>query len=429
MYPYLTLSRIFISIFLIFICSCATKEIVSPPTPTQSNDFTSKLILSKSLKNPKPVSITPKSFELDPPSSHILRESLTIFEYGYDFLDSGNRIQDFITDNNIIAILSTNQILINTKSCPSINTDNKFNKIYLNGNFLAIYNYNAVEIYSISDCGRVGAYRRALSGDLKIIEDKVVEYESGRVILRDLHSGEQIASVDIELNIATAGIHQGKLSLIHENGFITYYDKTVNSFLISGELGIKFRSINFINNIFYGIDENLSFFTIIDNNIVNYDRRKCYVSSGSVSAICNNSLVYNNNIYSSIPNLGRFIAGKDVFLTANDANFKIYNLDQSYQKSIIFDYTIPPICITPKNVIYFRDFSDNRRKVVNKIESSTNLIPTSCTNKKSVFIKNGKFICYNNDCGDYAKPISTDNSTYLYKRMEYNKIYYYFEPN
>lgn len=427
MYSHLTLSKISIFILLIFIYSCASKEITAPAN--QLSNLTSNLILSDSLNDPEPVLITPESFELAPPNSSILRKSLTIFEYGYDFLDSGNRVQDFVTDNNIIAILTTDQILINSNSCSTINTNNLFNKIYLSGNFLAIYNYNTIEIYSISDCGRVGMYRRALSGDLKIIEDKIVEYENSRVILRNLYSGDQIASVDIELDIITAGVHQGRLSLIHENGFITYYDKEIRSFLISGELGTRFRSINFINNTFYGIDENSSFFTIIDNNIVNYDKQACYISSGSVAAICAGSLVHNGSTYADIPTMGRFIAGKNVFLTADDTNFKIYKLTQSYQKSIIFDYTIPPICITPNRTIYFRDFSGIRRKVFNKKESATNLIPRSCKNNKSVFIKNGKFICYNSDCGDYAKQIEINSSTYLYKRLEDDKIYYYFEPN
>ncbi len=370
--------------------------------------------------------ITPESFERAIPESTISLSSLTIFEYGYDSLYYGSGLIDFATDDNVIVLLSEDQIVSNVKTCQSLHLNYIFNKIYPYKSLIIVYNYSTVEVYSLKECGKLASYSRALNGDIKVVDDVLIEYESSRVVLRELLTGKQITTVETDLEIATAGEFEGKISLIHKNGFITYYDQKVNSFLLDTAVNLNFAHINYINSSFYGVTNNGSFFTVINDKTTNYEDKNCYISSGSVAAICNTKLLYNGQVYENVPNMGKFIAGKDVFITFNPPDFQMYKLIQAYQKKVQFDYILPTLCRTPNNSIYFKDFSGRSRKVVNKIESATSNIPKSCKPNAKLYIENGDFVCDDNDCGTFSERIVIDEATSRYKRLEENKIFYYY---
>ena len=370
--------------------------------------------------------ITPEIFERSVPESLITLSSLTIFEYGYDSLYYGNGLIDFATDDNVIVLLSGDQLVSNVKTCQAMPLNYIFNKVYPYKSFIIVYNYSTIEVYSLKECGKLASYTRALNGDIKVVDDFLIEYESSRVVLRELLTGAQISTVETDLEIATAGEYNGRVSLIHKNGFITYYDKKVNSFLLDTAVNLNFAHINYINSSFYGITNDGAFFTIINGKVTTYEDKNCYISSGSIAAICSTKLLYNGQVYENVPNMGKFIAGKGVFITFNPPEFQMYKLIQAYQKKVQFDYTLPSLCRTSNNTIYFKNFSGKNRKVENKVESATSSIPKSCKPNAKLYIEKGVFVCDNNNCGNFSEKIVIDEETSRYKRLEENKIFYYY---
>ncbi len=409
--------------FMTFACAMKNEAVSEKNIDTQLGgiDVQDTFTPSKST-----ISITPENFERDIPESTITLSSLTIFEYGYDSIYYGSGLIDFATDDNVIVLLSEDQLVSNVKTCQSMPLNYIFNKIYPYKSFIVAYNYSTIEVYSLKECGKLASYSRALNGDIKVVDDVLIEYESSRVVLRELLTGKQISTVETDLQIATAGEYNGKISLIHKNGFITYYDKKIKSFLLDTTINLNFAHINYIDSSFYGVTNNGSFFTVIDDKTTNYEEKNCYISSGSVAAICSTKLIYDGQVYENVPNMGKFIAGKGIFITFNPPDFQMYKLIQAYQKKVQFDYSLPTLCSTPNNVIYFKNFSGKNRKVENKVESATSNIPRSCKPKAKLYIENGTFICGDKDCGTFSERIVIDEETSRYKRLEANKIFYYY---
>ncbi len=414
---------IFIIPFMTYSCAMKNETISEKNLDTQLGDIEVQDTFTPS-KNT--ANITPETFERSIPESIITLSSLTIFEYGYDSLYYGSGLIDFATDDNVIVLLSEDQLVSNVKTCKSMPLNYIFNKVYPYKSFIVVYNYSTIEVYSLKECGKLASYSRALNGDIKVVDDVLIEYESSRVVLRELLTGTQISTVETDLQIATAGEYNGKISLIHKNGFITFYDKKVNSFLLDTTVNLNFAHINYINSSFYGVTNDGAFFTIIDDKVTTYEEKNCYISSGSIAAICSTKLLYDGQVYENVPNMGKFIAGKGVFITFNPPAFQMYKLIQAYQKKVQFDYMLPSLCQTPNKTIYFKNFSGKNRKVQNKIESATSNIPKSCKRNAKLYIENGVFVCGNKDCGTFSERIVIDEETSRYKRLEENKIFYYY---
>ena len=88
-------------------------------------------------------------------------------------------------------------------------------------------------------------------------------------------------------------------------------------------------------------------------------------------------------------------------------------------------YKLPNAC-RAGNALYYKSFSGNIYKNVNGKESFVSAVPKNCSSK-NIVLNYGEFYCSGKKCGKFAAPIKNNSDAVMYRRIEDNTIYYYFD--
>lgn len=368
----------------------------------------------------------PKDFETKIPDSSMIRNSLISFSKTYQRVYSDSDVISFAAGKDMIAVLKPDEIGFTVASCPGLYLKEKYDNVRVYGYEAVIYNGSRVDVYSAKECASFGIFPRLLNGNVEIVPNYIIEWAGSQAALRDAYTGEELYKGDTGLNIVSAGYVKGVPVLLQDNGYLLSYDKNIKAFVLSGQMPSGYNEIYHSESRFYGTLKDEKKFFVLDNDTIKIsDETNCTASPASVSGLCGTTLITDSEIYRDMPVKGQFASTSTTFMTLDKANLNIYYLETVWQRFLSMSYKLPNAC-RAGNALYYKSFSGNIYKNVNGKESVVSSIPKNCLSK-NIVLNYGEFYCSGRKCGKFAAPIKNNSDAVMYRRIEDNTIYYYFD--
>ena len=368
----------------------------------------------------------PKDFELKIPESSMIRNSLVSFNKTYQRVYSDSNVTSMAAGKEMITVLKPDEIGFTITSCPGLYLKNTYDNVRVYGLEAAIYNSSYIDVYSASECASLGTYPRMLNGSVEIVPNYIIEWAGSQAALRNSYNGDELYTGDTGLLIKAAGYVNGAPVLLQENGYILTYDKSMQAFILTGQIPSGYNEIYHSEGRFYGTLKDEKKFFVLDNDTVKIsDNTDCTASPYSVSGLCGTTLITDNEIYHDLPVKDKFASTSTTFITLDKSNINIYYLETVWQRFLSMSYERPKACVSGKSV-YYKSFSGSIYQNINGKESKISVMPKKCSSK-NVVLNYGEFYCSGKKCGKFAIPIKNNKDAVMYRRVEDNTIYYYFD--
>ncbi len=403
---------IFIGFFLI---SCASKQQVITNIP-----------LMQAVKPVETKPSHPKEFEKSIPQSTMIRNSLVSFSKSYQKVYSDSGVISYAAGSKMISVLKEHEIGFTMPYCSALLLKEKHNNIRIYGYEAVIFNGSYLDVYSAEECASVGRYKRILNGSVEIVPNYIIEWAGSTAALRNSYNGDILYKGDTGINIVSAGYIYNKPALLQKNGYLLTYNEQLKSFIISGQLPSGYKEIYHQEGVFYGILNDNDKFFVLDNNTLRIsDEKNCSASRHSISAVCGETLITDKEKYHDIPKSKDFAATSTSYITWEKTNLHIYYLDTLWQRFLSMKYQMPQVCIKG-NVLYYKSFSGKVFKQVNNKEEPVESFPKNCSDK-NIVLNYGDFYYKGKKIGKYSSPIKNNHNAVMYRRIENDVIYYYFD--
>ena len=408
------LLALFISVFLV---SCGGKSVVS-----SNEELANASKQETSLK-----SSLPEDFEKAMPSSAIIRSSLIIFENTYSRVYSEDNVLDAAAGSKMAAVLKAGDVGFTMSMCSSLVLDGSFSNVGVSDYNAVVWSSSRIDFYSAFDCARYASFKKAFPGKAVIADNKIIEWQATKAVIRDAYNGSIIFNGDTGGNIVTAGKIGDKLVIVQDNGYVMSFRDEIKAFAIDGRFPIDFLKLSYADGMFYGVLKSGEFFTSdhTKTNITPY--KNCILSNSSPYALCDGILTNGEEEYIGVATASKFSAGGGLYIVLNDTTLNIYSLKNSWQRFVSFDYSMPKGCIDNNGQLYFTGFSGKSFQVSESGETLADKIPEGCDVSK-VTVNNGKFVCSGTECGTFSERVLSDSESVMYRRSEDGKVYYYFAP-
>ncbi len=368
----------------------------------------------------------PKDFEVKIPESSMIRNSLISFSKTYQRVYSDSNVISMAAGRDMIAVLKPDEIGFTVASCPGLYLKHSYDNVRVYGFEAVIYDGSHIDIYSASECASIGVYPRILNGNVEIVPNYIIEWVGSKAALRNSYNGEELYNGDTGLLIKAAGYINNTPVLLQENGYILTYDKNIKAFILTGQIPSGYNEIYHSEGRFYGTLKDSKKFFVLDNDTVKIsDNTECSASPYSLSGLCGTTLITENEIYHDLPVKDKFASTSTTFITLDKSNIQIYYLETVWQRFLSMNYELPKGCLSGKN-LYYKSFSGNIYQNINGKESKISAMPKQCINK-NIVLNYGEFYCSGRKCGKFATPIKNNADAVMYRRIEDNVIYYYFD--
>lgn len=368
----------------------------------------------------------PKDFELKIPESSMIRNSLISFSKTYQRVYSDSNVTSMAAGKDMIAVLKPDEIGFTIASCPGLYLKTAYDNVRVYGLEAAIYNSSHIDVYSAAECASVGTYPRMLNGSVELVPNYIIEWAGSQAALRNSYNGDELYKGDTGLFIKTAGYINGAPVLVQENGYVLTYDKNMKAFVLTGQIPSGYNEIYHSEGRFYGtLQDNKKFFVLDNDTVKISDNTDCTASPYSVSGICGTTLITDSEIYHDLPVKDKFASTSTTFITLDKSNIQIYYLETVWQRFLSMSFELPKACISGKT-LYYKSFSGNMYQNINGKETQISVMPKKCVSK-NIVLNYGDFYCSGKKCGKFASPIKNNNDAVMYRRIENNTIYYYFD--
>ena len=368
----------------------------------------------------------PKDFEVKIPESSMIRNSLISFSKTYQRVYSDSNVTSIAAGKDMIAVLKPDEIGFTVASCPGLYLKKTYDNVRVYGLEAVIYNSSQVDVYSAAECASVGTYPRMLNGSVEIVPNYIIEWVGSKAALRNSYNGDELYSGDTGLLIKAAGYVNGAPVLLQENGYVLTYDKSMKAFVLSGQIPSGYNEIYHSEGRFYGtLKDNKKFFVLDNDTIKISDNTDCTASPYSVSGLCGTTLITDSEIYHDLPVKDKFASTSTTFITLDKSNIQIYYLETVWQRFLSMSYQLPKACISG-STLYYKSFSGNIYQNIKGKETKVSVMPKKCSDK-NIVLNYGEFYCSGKKCGKFASPIKNNTEAVMYRRIENNTIYYYFD--
>lgn len=368
----------------------------------------------------------PKDFEVKIPESSMIRNSLISFSKTYQRVYSDNNVTSMAAGKDMIAVLKPDEIGFTIASCPGLYLKKSYDNVRVYGFEAVIYNSSHVDVYSAAECASLGTYPRMLNGSVEIVPNYIIEWVGSKAALRNSYNGDELYSGDTGLLIKAAGYVNGAPVLLQENGYVLTYDKSMKAFVLTGQIPSGYNEIYHSEGRFYGtLKDNKKFFVLDNDTVKISDNTDCTASPYSVSGLCGTTLITDNEIYHDLPVKDKFASTSATFITFDKSNIQIYYLETVWQRFLSMSYELPKACIS-SSTLYYKSFSGNIYQNINGKETKVSVMPKKCSDK-NIVLNYGEFYCSGKKCGKFASPIKNNTEAVMYRRIENNTIYYYFD--
>lgn len=410
------MKRLFlISFILLFLTNCAEKQ-----------QIIKNSLLLQAATPVKSEPSHPKDFEKSIPESSMIRNSLVSFKKSYQKVYSDSGVNDIAAGKYMISALKDNEIGFTMPYCSGLSLKEKYDRVRVYGYEAVIYNGSYMDVYSAKECASVGVYKRILNGGVEIVPNYIIEWFSSQAVLRNSYNGEILYKGDTGIPVVSAGFIAGKPALLQNNGYLLIYNEKLKSFVIYAQLPSGYNEIYHQEGIFYGtLKDNNKFFVLDNDSLKVSEEINCKVSSHSIAAICGNTLITDIEKYHDLPKAKDFAATSTSYLTLDNKNLQIYYLETLWQRYLSFNFAAPKACVKNKD-IYYKSFSGKIYKQSKGIEEEVPSFPKNC-NYKNIVLNYGEFHCGSKVCGKYSSPIKNNHQAVMYRRIEDNTVYYYFD--
>ena len=368
----------------------------------------------------------PKDFEAKIPESSMIRSSLISFSKTYQRVYSDSDVTSMAAGKDMIAVLKPDEIGFTIASCPGLYLKHTYENVRVYGLEAVIYNSSHVDVYSATECASVGTYPRMLNGSVEIVPNYIIEWAGSQAALRNSYNGDELYFGDTGLLIKAAGYINGAPVLLQENGYLLTYDKNIKAFTLTGQIPSGYNEIYHSEGRFYGTLKDNKKFLVLDNDTVKIsDNTDCTASPHSVSGLCGTTLITDSEMYHDLPIKDNFASTSTTFITLDKSNIQIYYLETVWQRFLSMNYELPKACISGKT-LYYKSFSGNMYQNINGKETKISVIPKKCSHQ-NIMLNYGEFYCSGKKCGKFAVPIKNNTDAVMYRRIEDNTIYYYFD--
>lgn len=368
----------------------------------------------------------PKDFEDKIPESSMMRNSLISFSKTYQRVYSDSNVTSMAAGKDMIAVLKPDEIGFTIASCPGLYLKHSYENVKVYGLEAVIYNGSHVDVYSAAECASVGTYPRMLNGSVEIVPNYIIEWAGSQAALRNSYNGDELYKGDTGLLIQAAGYVNGAPVLLQENGYILTYDKNMKAFVLTGQIPSGYNEIYHSEGRFYGtLKDNKKFFVLDNDTVKISDNTDCTASLYSVSGLCGTTLITDSQIYHDLPVKDKFASTSTTFITLDKSNIQIYYLETVWQRFLSMSYEMPKACVAG-NVLYYKSFSGNMYQNIKGKETKISVMPKKCSSK-NIVLNYGEFYCSGKKCGRFASPIKNNSEAVMYRRIEDNTIYYYFD--
>lgn len=406
---------LFIFSIILFLSGCATKQQIVTD--------------GQLLQVIKPVKVepsNPKDFESRIPESSMIRNSLISFSKTYQRVYADSNVTSISAGKDIIAVLKPDEIGFTMPSCPGLLLKSYYDKIKVYGYEAIIYNSSSVDVYSAKECASVGKYPRMLNGNVEIVPNYIIEWVGSKAALKNSYNGEELYNGDTGFLIVAAGYVNGVPVLLQENGYLLSYDSNIHAFVLKGQIPSGYNEIYHSEGRFYGtLKDNKKFF-VLDNDTVRIsDNTDCIASPYSVSGLCGTTLITDTEIYHDMPVKGQFASTSTTFMNLDKSNLQIYYLETVWQRFLNISYEKPVACLSG-TTLYYKSFSGNMYQYVNGKEIKVVSFPKNCSSNNIIY-NYGEFYCSSKRCAKFASSINNNSDAVMYRRIEDNTIYYFFE--
>lgn len=368
----------------------------------------------------------PKDFEDKIPESSMMRNSLISFSKTYQRVYSDSNVTSMAAGKDMIAVLKPDEIGFTIASCPGLYLKHSYENVKVYGLEAVIYNGSHVDVYSAAECASVGTYPRMLNGSVEIVPNYIIEWAGSHAALRNSYNGDELYKGDTGLLIQAAGYVNGAPVLLQENGYLLTYDKNMKAFVLTGQIPSGYNEIYHSEGRFYGtLKDNKKFFVLDNDTVKISDNTDCTASPHSVSGLCGTTLITDSQIYHDLPVKDKFASTSTTFITLDKSNIQIYYLETVWQRFLSMSYEMPKACVAG-NVLYYKSFSGNMYQNIKGKETKISVMPKKCSSK-NIVLNYGEFYCSGKKCGRFASPIKNNSEAVMYRRIEDNTIYYYFD--
>lgn len=368
----------------------------------------------------------PKDFEDKIPESSMMRNSLINFSKTYQRVYSDSNVTSMAAGKDMIAVLKPDEIGFTIASCPGLYLKHSYENVKVYGLEAVIYNGSHVDVYSAAECASVGTYPRMLNGSVEIVPNYIIEWAGSQAALRNSYNGDELYKGDTGLLIQAAGYVNGAPVLLQENGYLLTYDKNMKAFVLTGQIPSGYNEIYHSEGRFYGtLKDNKKFFVLDNDTVKISDNTDCTASLYSVSGLCGTTLITDSQIYHDLPVKDKFASTSTTFITLDKSNIQIYYLETVWQRFLSMSYEMPKACVAG-NVLYYKSFSGNMYQNIKGKETKISVMPKKCSSK-NIVLNYGEFYCSGKKCGRFASPIKNNSEAVMYRRIEDNTIYYYFD--
>ena len=368
----------------------------------------------------------PKDFEDKIPESSMMRNSLISFSKTYQRVYSDSNVTSMAAGKDMIAVLKPDEIGFTIASCSGLYLKHSYENVKVYGLEAVIYNGSHVDVYSAAECASVGTYPRMLNGSVEIVPNYIIEWAGSQAALRNSYNGDELYKGDTGLLIQAAGYVNGAPVLLQENGYILTYDKNMKAFVLTGQIPSGYNEIYHSEGRFYGtLKDNKKFFVLDNDTVKISDNTDCTASPYSVSGLCGTTLITDSQIYHDLPVKDKFASTSTTFITLDKSNIQIYYLETVWQRFLSMSYEMPKACVAG-NVLYYKSFSGNMYQNIKGKETKISVMPKKCSSK-NIVLNYGEFYCSGKKCGRFASPIKNNSEAVMYRRIEENTIYYYFD--
>ena len=368
----------------------------------------------------------PKDFEDKIPESSMMRNSLISFSKTYQRVYSDSNVTSMAAGKDMIAVLKPDEIGFTIASCSGLYLKHSYENVKVYGLEAVIYNGSHVDVYSAAECASVGTYPRMLNGSVEIVPNYIIEWAGSQAALRNSYNGDELYKGDTGLLIQAAGYVNGAPVLLQENGYILTYDKNMKAFVLTGQIPSGYNEIYHSEGRFYGtLKDNKKFFVLDNDTVKISDNTDCTASPYSVSGLCGTTLITDSQIYHDLPVKDKFASTSTTFITLDKSNIQIYYLETVWQRFLSMSYEMPKACVAG-NVLYYKSFSGNMYQNIKGKETNISVMPKKCSSK-NIVLNYGEFYCSGKKCGRFASPIKNNSEAVMYRRIEENTIYYYFD--
>ena len=368
----------------------------------------------------------PKDFEDKIPESSMMRNSLISFSKTYQRVYSDSNVTSMAAGKDMIAVLKPDEIGFTIASCPGLYLKHSYENVKVYGLEAVIYNGSHVDVYSAAECASVGTYPRMLNGSVEIVPNYIIEWAGSQAALRNSYNGDELYKGDTGLLIQAAGYVNGAPVLLQENGYLLTYDKNMKAFVLTGQIPSGYNEIYHSEGRFYGtLKDNKKFFVLDNDTVKISDNTDCTASPYSVSGLCGTTLITDSQIYHDLPVKDKFASTSTTFITLDKSNVQIYYLETVWQRFLSMSYEMPKACVAG-NVLYYKSFSGNMYQNIKGKETKISVMPKKCSSK-NIVLNYGEFYCSGKKCGRFASPIKNNSEAVMYRRIEANTIYYYFD--